>query len=539
MSVNSKMTALADEIRELSGTSEAIGLDAMKAHVNEANTDVAIEADLIEQIVDALEGKAAGGEQATPEISVNFNGLVTATAGTKSSTYQLAFQPAKTITPSTTSQIAVSSGYYTGGDIMVAGDSNLVASNIKSGISIFGVNGTLSESDNEPVEWSANEDAIVRGTISVYTNNITTSIGSRVFEKHNYLTSVNFTAATSIGNSAFADCHTLLNASFPAAITIGASAFNSCWSLANINFPVAKTIGAKAFNDCYKLTTANFPACEYINEWAFYSCRSLTTANFPACSRISSYAFYYCNSLTTANFPACEYISSDAFYCCRSLTSVDFTACEYIGDGAFMKCSSLTTANFPACTNIDNYAFDECANLTMISLPACINIGSYVFGNCYNLSQIYLTSPIFCTLSNSTTFTQTPYAGYRASFSGTPYIYVPESLLTTYQTATNWAYFSKYFSAIEDVDTSGNNTNIITFTISDVEYQAEEGMTWAEWIESEYNTGNYFINSYDYISKDNNETIWVRDSSYEGAGYQQSSVQIIENTSYNLSSAPI
>ena len=473
MSVNSKMTALADEIRELSGTSEAIGLDAMKAHVNEANTDVAIEADLIEQIVDALEGKAAGGEQATPEISVNFNGLVTATAGTKSSTYQLAFQPAKTITPSTTSQIAVSSGYYTGGDIMVAGDSNLVASNIKSGISIFGVNGTLSESDNEPVEWSANEDAIVRGTISVYTNNITTSIGSRVFEKHNYLTSVNFTAATSIGNSAFADCHTLLNASFPAAITIGASAFNSCWSLANINFPVAKTIGAKAFNDCYKLTTANFPACEYINEWAFYSCRS------------------------------------------------------------------LTTANFPACTNIDNYAFDECANLTMISLPACINIGSYVFGNCYNLSQIYLTSPIFCTLSNSTTFTQTPYAGYRASFSGTPYIYVPESLLTTYQTATNWAYFSKYFSAIEDVDTSGNNTNIITFTISDVEYQAEEGMTWAEWIESEYNTGNYFINSYDYISKDNNETIWVRDSSYEGAGYQQSSVQIIENTSYNLSSAPI
>lgn len=48
MSVNAKMTALADEIRELSGTSEAIGLDAMKAHINEANIDVATEADLIE-----------------------------------------------------------------------------------------------------------------------------------------------------------------------------------------------------------------------------------------------------------------------------------------------------------------------------------------------------------------------------------------------------------------------------------------------------------------------------------------------------------
>lgn len=60
MSVNSKMTALADEIRELSGTSEAIGLDAMTNYVDEANTDVATEAGLIAQISAALEGKSNG-----------------------------------------------------------------------------------------------------------------------------------------------------------------------------------------------------------------------------------------------------------------------------------------------------------------------------------------------------------------------------------------------------------------------------------------------------------------------------------------------
>lgn len=32
---------------------------------------------------------------------------------------------------------------------------------------------------------------------------------------------------------------------------------------------------------------------------------------------------------------------------------------------------------------------------------------------------------------------------------------------------------------------------IITFTIAGVSYQAEEGMTWREWISSEYNTGGY------------------------------------------------
>ena len=96
-------------------------------------------------LIDELKGKAAGGsEQAAPVITVGSNGLITATAGTKSATKQLAFQPAKTITPSATAQTAVPSGYYTGGDIVVAGDSNLVAENIKSGVSIFGVEGAHS-----------------------------------------------------------------------------------------------------------------------------------------------------------------------------------------------------------------------------------------------------------------------------------------------------------------------------------------------------------------------------------------------------------
>lgn len=56
---------------------------------------------------------------------------------------QLSTQAAKTITPTTYSQTAVAKGKYTTGDITVKGDSNLVASNIKSGVSIFGVNGSL------------------------------------------------------------------------------------------------------------------------------------------------------------------------------------------------------------------------------------------------------------------------------------------------------------------------------------------------------------------------------------------------------------
>lgn len=61
MSVNSKMTALANEIRELSGTSDKLGLDAMTTQLGEANDDINNQIDLIAQISSALEGKASGG----------------------------------------------------------------------------------------------------------------------------------------------------------------------------------------------------------------------------------------------------------------------------------------------------------------------------------------------------------------------------------------------------------------------------------------------------------------------------------------------
>lgn len=50
----------------------------------------------------------------------------------------------KTITPGTTAQTAVAAGRYITGDVVVAGDANLVPANIAQGVSIFGVPGTHS-----------------------------------------------------------------------------------------------------------------------------------------------------------------------------------------------------------------------------------------------------------------------------------------------------------------------------------------------------------------------------------------------------------
>lgn len=44
--------------------------------------------------------------------------------------------------------------------------------------------------------------------------------------------------------------------------------------------------------------------------------------------------------------------------------------------------------------------------------------------------------------------------------------------------------------------------NLISFAIESAAYQAEEGMTWGEWVTSNYNTDNYGANSDGSISPD-------------------------------------
>lgn len=96
--------------------------------------------------------------QATPSISIDANGKITASAtqtegyvsaGTKSATKQLTVQAAQTITPGTTDK-TIASGKYLTGTQTIKGDTNLVAENIISGKSIFGVAGTATTGTQLP-----------------------------------------------------------------------------------------------------------------------------------------------------------------------------------------------------------------------------------------------------------------------------------------------------------------------------------------------------------------------------------------------------
>lgn len=196
---NTEMTAVADAIRETAGTAGQLSFpDGFVSAIQGIKTEPTLQEKTVSPstlkqtitpdngydglskvIVNELRPVAL----ATPSITVSTAGKITASVsqsagyvadGTKSATQQLTTQAAKTVTPGTADQTAVSSGRYTTGAVTVKGDANLVAGNIKSGVSIFGVTGNLKSTSktlnfasmHQSLSTSVSSDGYVGITVS-------------------------------------------------------------------------------------------------------------------------------------------------------------------------------------------------------------------------------------------------------------------------------------------------------------------------------------------------------------------------------------
>ena len=262
--------------------------------------------------------------------------------------------------------------------------------------------------------------------------------------------------------------------------------FYNCTNIVNVseNFLPATTLADYCygfmFSGCSSLTTAPaLPATTLASSCyrgMFRNCFSLTTVPELPATTLKTYCygvmFQGCSSLTTAPYLPATTLASSCYYGmfsnCTNLTTAPYlpatTLASSCYNSMFWVCTSLTTApELPATTlasNCYNNMFYGCNKLNYIKMLATnISAGNCLTGWVYNVAS-------------AGTFVKNSAMDLPTATQANSYVGIPEG-----------------WTVIDDGEYSGG---LITFTIDGVEYQAEEGMTWGEWVNSEYNVNGEF-----------------------------------------------
>ena len=346
-------------------------------------------------------------------------------------------QESLTITPSVDYQY-----FYTSEDtkydpievepVTSAIDSNIQPENIKLGVSILGIRGTLSGSgpgvfvvpDGMKFGYSnfteipsnvnftnvTDMDNLFADCIQLTSipqlNTSSTNSMIRMFANCGSLTAIPQLDTSNVYDmdSMFSGCGSLttipeLNTS---SVSNMNNLFNGCNSLTTI--PQLNTSSVTSmdnmFANCHSLTS--IPQLDYSNvssmENIFRECSSLTTIpqlNIPNVGKLNG-MFHNCTSLTTIEGinASSIYSMNNTFAGCSSLTSIPQLDTSNVDSmqSTFAGCSSLTTIpqlDFSSAGDI-SYLFEGCSNLTTIPQLNTSNAWNmeWLFNGCENLTTV-------------------------------------------------------------------------------------------------------------------------------------------------------
>lgn len=320
----------------------------------------------------------------------------------------------------------------------------------------------------------------------------------------------------------FSGCTSLKKAPALPALVVGSDCYNSmfrrCTSLREAPALPAtvlksQTCYSQMFSGCTSLITApalpakTVPTCGY--EGMFDGCTSLKEAPALPATTLSNkcYAtmFRGCTNLTTPppTLPAetlLQYSYDKMFYGCKSLTAAPQIMATTLG---YASCRSM----FEGCTNLTQihglsatatatdccvYMFKDCTSLKMITALPALTLAS----GCYSAMFRGCTG-IKLSATQAGSYTK----AYRVPTSGNGKDdSFNKTALTDMFTATGGTFTGTptinttyYLDESNTISGGGAVTKKINFTIESTSYEADEGMTWEQWVNSSYNTGGFVI----------------------------------------------
>ena len=185
------------------------------------------------------------------------------------------------------------------------------------------------------------------------------------------------------------------------------------------------TVGACAFLGCQALTAIDLPNVTQVNHNAFEACNHLQTTNIPKVTEFDRDVFTS-SAIQQANFPLVTTIGNNCFYNTKHLISANLPLVTSLPIDSF-RLSTIQTADFSAVTNINRTAFTDCTSL----------------------ETLIIRTPSVCVISDISVALR----GSKIA-SGTGYIYVPDDLVESYKTATNWVALANQIKPISALEAS-------------------------------------------------------------------------------------
>jgi hypothetical protein len=178
-----------------------------------------------------------------------------------------------------------------------------------------------------------------------------------------------------------------------------------------------------------------------ISDCVFYG-SAITKVTALNAKSIGDQTFKNCKKLVELNAPMVKTVGGEGCSACTALSVLNLTALESVsGNYNFWNCSNLTEVVFSSFIgSIPRCMFQNCSKLKTIVLGASgftnsATIDQQAFSSCIVLDTIVLHSTSMCALGNVNAFDKTPFASNGTG--GT--VYVPQTLIESYQTATNWS----------------------------------------------------------------------------------------------------
>ena len=216
-------------------------------------------------------------------------------------------------------------------------------------------------------------------------------------------------------------------------------------TLKRVNFPALTTINGngKFSSGGYQYATilsVNMPMLESAPSNTFYQQMYAKFTKFTHLKSVASDSFNNCNSLNGDEFPVLETIEDNAFKYCYYLTNLVMPNVKTFYSNSFRDCARIKSIWFgdTSTWSNPNTKIGTHAALERVYLPKLDLIGGQ-FQNSANLEMLIIgnqDSSSVCANNTSNFLSGTKIA------SGNGYIYVPDSLVNNYKSATNWSTYA-------------------------------------------------------------------------------------------------